>query len=175
MSATQQQTPVSTDDHQDVLAGFRSHAALAEAASALCKAGFDASRLTLPPSVTAVAADGRAHSEESPETEEDEQQVRTLTSSTGAAAAALAGAAVVVATGGAAAAAMAVAAGAGMAMGGVIFAVNKAEEDSAPDDDGLTLVVATHNAQELSLAQQVLRDAGARVVDIEPHAAAAIE
>ncbi len=171
MSATPHQTPGPTGDVQAVRGVFQSSAKLAEAVRGLGKAGFDRLRLTVPPTATVGASDPPALSGEQAKTEDDGRQLRTLRTSTAAAAAAMAGAAAVVATGGAAAAAIAVAAGAGLAAGGGMYAANNAADSVAADESGLTLVVATRNAVELSLAQQTLRDAGALSVDIKPHAA----
>jgi hypothetical protein len=171
MLSTQHQTPGPTGDVQAVRGVFQSNAALAKAVRSLGEAGFDRSRLTVPITSTAGTSDPPELSGEQAKTEDDGRQLRTLRTSTVAAAAAMAGAAAVVATGGAAAAAMAMAAGAGLVAGGGMYAANNAADIVAADESGLTLVVATSNAQELSLAQQTLRDAGAQRVDVERHAA----
>jgi hypothetical protein len=162
MLCTQHQTPGPSGDVQAVRGVFQSNAALAKAVRSLGEVGFDRSRLTVPITSTAGAADPPELSGEQAKTEDDGRQLQTLRTSTVAAAAAMAGAA---------AAAMAVAAGAGLVAGGGMYAANNAADIVAADESGVTLVVATSNGQELSLAQLTLRDAGAQRVDVERHAA----
>ncbi len=155
------ETPGPTGDVHTVRGVFPSDTALAEAVDRLGKAGFDRSRLTVPSKPAAGAPETAA---EQAKTEDDGRQLRTLRTSTAAAAAAMASAAAIVATGGAAAAAMAVAAGAALAAGGGVYAANNAADMVAADACGLTLVVATSNAREQTLAEQTLRGAGASSV-----------
>jgi len=164
MPALEPHTDPPASQLQAVQGVFQSTASLLGAVDALGAAGFDRSRLTLPPSMESPPPDPHDVYAEQAEREDDEQQLRTLTTSTGAAAAALAGAAVVIATGGAAAVALAVAAGAGLAAGGAIHAVNDATNAAAAADCAIMLGVRTGSAQELTLAEQTLRTAGAWIV-----------
>jgi hypothetical protein len=187
MPYSQPVTPGPGASVQQVRGTFATDTALAEAVRQLGKAGFDRSRLTLPPGPPGAPR----HSEQGPpkppavgaepaKTEDDGRQLRTLRTSTTAAAAAMAGAAAVVATGGAAAAAIAAAAGAGLAAGGGMYAANnaadlvEADERTAASPDGLVLVVAASNPQELDLAERTLLHAGAQAVAVEHQADARI-
>ena len=184
MPYSQPVTPGPGASVQHVRGTFATDTALAEAVKQLGKAGFDRSRLTLPPGSPRHAEQGApkqpAVGAEPAKTEDDGRQLRTLRTSTTAAAAAMAGAAAVVATGGAAAAAIAAAAGAGLAAGGGMYAANnaadlvEADERTAAAVGDLVLVVAASNPQEQDLAERTLRDAGAQAVAVQHQADARI-
>jgi hypothetical protein len=156
---------------QEVQGVFPSEAAMEAAIAKLTLSGFDRAALSLPQTKPAPGAATPEQGADAPMTDADIRQTRTMGTSMAGTIGAFAAAGAVVATGGAAAvaavAAAAVGAGAALtanAAGNAADAVQTEGRAEAAAARTLVLSVAAPDAAKQSLAEQIMRDAGATKV-----------
>jgi hypothetical protein len=168
---TNQDSPTLNPSVQEVQGVFPSEAAMEAAIAKLTLSGFDRAALSLPRTRPTPGTATPEQGADAPMTDTDMRQTRTMGTSMAGTIGAFAAAGAVVATGGAAAiaAAAAVAVGAGAALtanaaGNAVDAVQTEDRAQAAEAGTLVLSVAAPNAAKQSLAEQIMRDAGATKV-----------
>jgi len=156
---------------QEVQGVFPSEAAMEAAMSKLTLAGFDRAALSLPHTRPAPGMATPELGADAPVTDTDMRQARTMGTSMAGTIGAFAAAGAVVATGGAAAvaavAAVAVGAGAALTANAAGNAADAAQSESRAEAAAagtLVLSVAAPDAAKQSLAEQIMRSAGATKV-----------
>jgi hypothetical protein len=156
---------------QEVQGVFPSEASMEAAIAKLTLSGFDRAALSLPQTHPTPGMATPEQGADTPITDTDIRQARTMGTSMAGTIGAFAAAGVVVATGGAAAvaavAAAAVGAGAALtanAAGNVADAVKTEGRAEAAAAGTLVLSVAAPDAAQQTLAEQIMRDAGATKV-----------
>jgi len=170
--------PILNPGVQEVQGVFPSEAAMETAMSHLTLAGFDRAALSLPQTRPDPGMATPEQGAEAPVTDTDMRQTRTMGTSMAGTIGAFAAAGAVVATGGAAAvaavAAAAVGAGAALTANAAGNAADAAQTESRAEAAAagtLVLSVAAPDAAKQSLAEQIMRSAGAtKVAAVERHA-----